>query len=240
MDNARRRDLDHGGPLTWEMAFALFERARLGRAGTVNYAAYLGQAAGEDSGGLANVLDAVVGWWTSESTITFCGVGCTKSWNGDPDDQFAPQENTARNGERTLNALLAVASVYPIGTPLRNGVAVATTTATRGAARGANEVFHYTFSRAVASIKREGLRAGSYATPSGALSPLQAQIDLALAPNRGLPGALLRINLAGLRQAGYEIPGTTQIGRSVRMPGGAFELHFPFRIPPEYITVIRP
>ncbi len=67
--------------------------------------------------------------------------------------------------------------------------------------------FRYTFSRAIASIEQERLRAGSYATKTGALSPLQAQIDLALAPNRGLPNALLRIDLAGLRKAGYEIPG---------------------------------
>ena len=91
----------------------------------------------------------------------------------------------------------------------------------------------------VDSIRRDGLRAGSYGTPNGTLTPLQAQIDLALAPNRGLRGALLRIDLAGLRRAGYEIPEVTQIGRSFRGPGGDFEMLFPYRIPPEFITVIR-
>jgi hypothetical protein len=111
--------------------------------------------------------------------------------------------------------------------------------AARGTTAAANEAFHYTFSRAVASIEREGLRAGSYATPTGALSPLQAQIDLALSPT-GLRGALMRVDLAGLRQAGYEIPEITQVGRSYGMPGGGFEMQFPYRIPPEFITVVRP
>lgn len=69
---------------------------------------------------------------------------------------------------------------------------------------------------------------------------MQAQLDLALAPNRGLPEALLRVDLAGLREAGYQIPEVTQVGRSSGMPGGGFEMQFPYRIPPEYLKVIRP
>ncbi|MCX7146239.1 MAG: Ig-like domain-containing protein, partial [Sulfuritalea sp.] len=110
----------------------------------------------------------------------------------------------------------------------------------RGASAATDEAFHYTFGRAVTSIESQGLRAGSYATPNGALSPLQAQIDLALAPNRGLPESLLRVDLAGMRQAGYQIPEVTQVGRSFRMPGGGFEMQFPYPIPPEFIKVIRP
>jgi hypothetical protein len=124
--------------------------------------------------------------------------------------------------------------MYPVSIPARGAVAA------RGTPAAAREVFHYTFNRAVASIEREGLRAGSYATPNGVLSPLQAQIDLALAPTRGLRGALIRIDLVGLRQAGFEIPEVTQIGRGYGMPGGGHEMQFLYRIPPEYITVIRP
>lgn len=110
----------------------------------------------------------------------------------------------------------------------------------RPAIAAADDVaFHYTFSRVISSIRSEGLRAGSYATPNGTLSPLQAHIDLALSPNRGLPDALLRIDLAGLRSAGYEIPTARQVGRSHGMPGGGQEIEFPYRIPPQYITVIR-
>lgn len=110
---------------------------------------------------------------------------------------------------------------------------------TAGGTATTAEAYHYTFSRTVASIQREGLRAGSYATPNGSLTPLQAQIDLALAPNRGLRGALVRVDLVGLRQAGYEIPAVARVGRKWGMPGGGFEVQFPYRIPPEYITVIR-
>jgi hypothetical protein len=59
-----------------------------------------------------------------------------------------------------------------------------------------------------------GLRARSYATPNWDLSPLQAQIDLALPPNRGLASAMVRVNVTGLRSAGYDIPEATQVGRS--------------------------
>jgi hypothetical protein len=112
--------------------------------------------------------------------------------------------------------------------------------ATRGGGKAASEAFHYTFNNAVQSIERQGLRPGSYATPNGVLSPLQAQIDLALSPNRGLRDALLRVDLAGLRKAGYQIPEVTQAGRSFGMPGGGLEMQFPYAIPPEFIRVIRP
>ncbi len=104
----------------------------------------------------------------------------------------------------------------------------------------AEEGFHYTFSRALTSIEEHGLMPGSYVTPNGALSPLQAQIDLALAPNRGLPDALLRIDLAGLREAGFTIPEVTQVPRAFGMPGGGYEMYFPYSIPPEFIRVVRP
>jgi hypothetical protein len=42
-----------------------------------------------------------------------------------------------------------------------------------------------------------------------------------------------------MRTAGYEIPNVTQAGRSFNMPGGGFEMQFPYPVPPEFITVIR-
>jgi hypothetical protein len=72
------------------------------------------------------------------------------------------------------------------------------------------------------------------------LSPLQAQIDLALPPNRGLPGAMLRIDLDGLRRAGYDIPDVRQVGRSFNMPGGGHEIQFPYSIPPEFVKFVGP
>lgn len=104
---------------------------------------------------------------------------------------------------------------------------------------GADEAFRYTRSEIAALIEKNGLLPGSYLTKSGKLSPLQAQIDLALPPNRGLPGALIRVDLAGLRHAGYDIGEFTKVGRKYNMPGGGTELQFEKAIPPEFVTVVR-
>ena len=109
-----------------------------------------------------------------------------------------------------------------------------------------DDVFHYTSGEFVDSISANGLRPGSYATPNGSLSPLQAQIDLALPPNTGLRDAVMRVDVAGLREAGYEIPSITQVtgtvtgpgGRIYTMPGGGYEMQFPYAIPPEFIKVV--
>jgi hypothetical protein len=68
---------------------------------------------------------------------------------------------------------------------------------------------------------------------------LQAQIDLALPPNRGLSDAVLRVDLAGLRKAGYEIDEFTQVGRKFNMPGGGTELQLKRAIPPRFLKVVR-
>lgn len=101
------------------------------------------------------------------------------------------------------------------------------------------EAFHYTSSRLASSIESVGLRQGSYATTASELSPLQAQIDLALPPNRGLPSKILRVDLKGMREAGYEIPQATEVGRSYNMPDGGYEMRFPYPIPPQFISVIK-
>ena len=103
----------------------------------------------------------------------------------------------------------------------------------------AEEAFHYTFSNYASSIESNGLRPESFATSKGDLSALQAQIDLALPANRGLPDALLRIDLNGLRGAGYEVPKFSPAGRMFNMPGGGMEMQFPYSIPPEFISVIK-
>jgi len=59
-----------------------------------------------------------------------------------------------------------------------------------------------------------------------------------LPSNRGLTDVVLRVDLAGLRKAGYEIPSISRVGRSFKMPGGGFEMQFPYRIPPEFIKVV--
>lgn len=109
-----------------------------------------------------------------------------------------------------------------------------------------DDVFHYTQRQFVESIQESGLRAGSYATPNGTLSPLQAQLEPSLPPNTPFRDAVLRIDVAGLRQAGYEIPDITRVsnvvtgagGRVFSMPGGGWEMNFPYAIPPEFIKVV--
>jgi hypothetical protein len=67
-------------------------------------------------------------------------------------------------------------------------------------------------------------------------------------PNTGLRDAVLRVDVAGLRQAGYEIPGITRVsgtvtgpgGRVYTMPGGGYEMQFPHKIAPEFIKVVTP
>ena len=108
--------------------------------------------------------------------------------------------------------------------------------------------YHYTEAKWAESIKKRGLREGSYATPSGELSPLQAQIELALPPNKTAPNTKIKIDLDGLRKAGYDIPEITRVsgtvkgadGRVYQMPGGGYEMKFPYQIPPKYLEVILP
>ncbi len=91
-----------------------------------------------------------------------------------------------------------------------------------------------------------GLRMETYATPDGSLSPLQASLELALPPHRALPDTIIRIDLAGLRSAGYRIPSTTRVSGTVTgagdrvytMPGGGYEMLFPYEIPSQYLTVV--
>lgn len=141
-------------------------------------------------------------------------------------------------GNLVPDALLAVGTAGA-GTAAARSARVARTTE-RLAKGGAGPAFHYTFRRAIQSIENEGLRRGSYATPNGDLSPLQAQIDLALPPNRGLRDAVVRVDLDGLRKAGYEVPELRQVGRKFNMPGGGREVQFPYPIPPQFLTVVRP
>jgi hypothetical protein len=104
------------------------------------------------------------------------------------------------------------------------------------------KLYHYT-SASPESILKSGLQPGSsgkvFTTPAGNLSLLQAQIDLALPPNRGLPKNLLEIDVQTLRNMGIEIPQGQQVTRMFNMPGGGTEVVFPHAIPPEAIKLIK-
>jgi hypothetical protein len=89
------------------------------------------------------------------------------------------------------------------------------------------------------------MRPGNCATPNGELSPLQAQLDLSLAPSCALPDAMVRIDVAGLREAGYEIPEVSRVsnavtdgwGRVYTMPSGGYEMQFPYAILSEFLSL---
>ena len=136
------------------------------------------------------------------------------------------------------------------GNPLladEGAVAGATTGAVLGAVVPLNTAYHYTYERWASSIQEEGLRAGTYATPNGTLSPLQAQLELALRPDRALPEIRVQIDLAGLRRAGYQMPRVTRVsgvvvgggGRVYTMPGGGYEMQFTYPVPPEFVKVVH-
>lgn len=52
-------------------------------------------------------------WWDTPSTVTFCGRTCWAAHTR-AGDQFAPRENTATNGERTMNAVNAMTLIVPV------------------------------------------------------------------------------------------------------------------------------
>jgi hypothetical protein len=108
------------------------------------------------------------------------------------------------------------------------------------------KAYHHTFEGAVESIMKKGLKEGSYATPTPGLTPIQAQIELALPRNRGLPQVIIEIDVDARRRAGYEIPSATRVtdvvptnhGRVYTQPGGGYQMQFPYKIRPKYLRVI--
>ena len=106
-----------------------------------------------------------------------------------------------------------------------------------------DKLYHYTSSKYADSIAENGLRPGAsgkvFTTPDGTKSGLQAQIDLALPPNRGVPNALMEIDTKTLQNMGIRIPNSTQVKRDFNMPGGGQETVFDTLIPPEALRRVR-
>lgn len=50
---------------------------------------------------------------------------------------------------------------------------------------------------------------------------------------------MLQIDLQGLRRAGYEIPDVTRVSGANGMPGGGWEMRFPYEAPAEFLKVMR-
>ncbi|MBI5779629.1 MAG: hypothetical protein HZA49_09280 [Planctomycetes bacterium] len=94
-----------------------------------------------------------------------------------------------------------------------------------------SRVFHSTYKSNVSSIMNEGLRSGTYATPTKGLSSSQAQGALKL--SGPLRNTVLEIDVAGLRAAGYEIPRVTRV-----VGGTGYEMKFLYEIPPQFIKEV--
>lgn len=102
--------------------------------------------------------------------------------------------------------------------------------------------YHYTSKKDARKIMEEGFRMG-WATPIGDLSQAQAQIELSIDPFKPAPEVKIRIDLEGLRKAGFEIPRIKRIasavegkdGRMYQMPGGGYEMKFEQEIPKEFL-----
>ncbi len=176
-------------------------------------------------------------------------------WNGIRPGEFS--QSAAAAGESSPSSLYqsgAAESVSPVETiiallptarvasaSLRVAGAFARSMASSLKAN-VGKLYHYTWANP-AKIAAEGLRPGAsgkvFTTPAGNLSSLQAQVDLALPPNRGLPGHLIEIDVGTLQRMGISVPNASQVGRMFNMPGGGSEVVFPHAIPAEAIKVVR-
>ncbi len=106
---------------------------------------------------------------------------------------------------------------------------------------GAKYLYHYTSRESAESILKTGLtvtekRPFIYTTNAGNLSPLQAQIELALPANRALPNSIIRIDASKMnptliRRVSGNLPGYG--------PGGGTEFLFNQHIPASLIKIIK-
>ena len=100
----------------------------------------------------------------------------------------------------------------------------------------ASEAFAYTSDENVSSIMENGLKPNSFATPNGELTPLQAKLELAL-PQDNEATSVVRIDIAGMQDAGYDIPEVTRVTGQFSRPGGGYEMQFPYGVPTEFLRV---
>ena len=100
------------------------------------------------------------------------------------------------------------------------------------------KLYHYAPHKNLKRIRKKGLKRGSYLSPDGDLSPLQAHIDLAL-PGPAQRDTIIRVNIEAMKRDGYRLPSLRPVKRDFGMAGGGTEALFPYRIPKRYIKVIK-
>ena len=104
-----------------------------------------------------------------------------------------------------------------------------------------SKLYHYTSTGNVESIMQKGLGYGRplvYTTPVGNLSPVQAQIELALSPNHGYPSALFEIDTARLQQLGIRPIMRRRVMSTSTAAGGGIEIIFNQPIPPSALKLV--
>ncbi|MBP7731882.1 MAG: RHS repeat-associated core domain-containing protein [Bacteroidales bacterium] len=107
-----------------------------------------------------------------------------------------------------------------------------------------SKLFHYTTDASAVNISKTGLNLPSdkfvYTTTKADLSPVQAQIELALKPNRGHPNALFELDVKGLSKAGINpVVGPKPVTGGNFGAGGGIEVLFNKPIPPGYLNRIK-
>jgi hypothetical protein len=107
-----------------------------------------------------------------------------------------------------------------------------------------NELYHYTTKEFAPSIEKKGLNLSLdgfvYTTPKADLTPLQAQIELSLSPNKGLPESLFKIDVKGLNGININpILGPRSVFGGMFGAGGGTEILFKQRIPYQYLIRIK-
>ncbi len=130
-----------------------------------------------------------------------------------------------------------------LGSAVIGGVSKLISKATAPAAESMpSTLYHYTSAGNAESIVQNGLGTSGrqvFTTPAGNLSPVQAQIELALPPNRGYPSALLEIDTARLQQLGINpVAGPQRVMSTPTAGGGGVEYIFNQPIPSSAIRQV--
>jgi len=153
--------------------------------------------------------------------------------------------NRATRQEQLASAVMLGLAFIPGGDVEAAGSRAATElgeVAAEGGSQLPATLYHYTGEGNVASILEKGLgydRPLTWTTPAGNLSPVQAQIELALPANRGYPGALFEIDTARLQQLGINpAVGPQRIMSTPNAGGGGIEYIFNQPIPPSAIRQV--
>jgi RHS repeat-associated protein len=198
------------------------------------------------------VTDASSGGWTTKSEDFF--TISTFSSSNDLYRQAQAIKNLAENFTKIIAANRQGGNITPdysfdggavLGAWARAAVGAIAARFTSGVlSKGSNVLYHYTPESFANSISQGGLRTSSngflYTTTEGGLSPIQAQINLALSPNRGLPNALFRIDAQGLENIGIRpFSGPRAVTGGNFGAGGGTEVLFNRPIPAQYLIRIK-